>query len=105
MLVIDDLTYSNLQEHALLVGSAGRSPGLSNMLEVARQVSVGDNRTKEIVGRVRASVADWKIHAKDANVTPAFTREIDASLNPPDKGERGGRNQAAYAAWQSGMER
>jgi serine/threonine-protein kinase HipA len=100
-----DLTYSNLQEHALLVGSAGRSPGLSDILEVARQVSVDDNRTKEIVERVRASVADWKIHAKEANVTPAFTREIDASLNPPVKGEHDERNQAAYAAWQSGLER
>ena len=100
-----DLTYSNLPEHALLVGSAGRSPGLADMLEVTRQVNIEDKRAKEIVERVRTAIADWKADAKEAKVTPALIRKIDASLNPPEKGGGSGIDQAAYTAWQSGLER
>lgn len=100
-----DLTYSNLPEHALLVGSAGRSPGLTDMLEVARHVRIDDKRTKEIVDRVRAAVADWKIHAKEANIAPALTREIETSLNAPERGVGSGAGQAAYTAWRSSLER
>lgn len=99
-----DLTYSNLQEHALLVGSAGRHPGLPDMLEVARAVRIPDERTTAIVDRVRSAVADWKSHAKEANVSPALVRDIDASLNPPGGGG-GGAGQAAYATWRSGLGR
>lgn len=100
-----DLTYSNLQEHALLVGGAGRNPELADMLEVTRHVKIDDSRVKEIVQRVRAAIADWKVHAKEANVNPALIRDIDTSLNSPEKGGDVGPNQAAYRAWQSGQAR
>lgn len=100
-----DLTYSNLPEHALLVGRNGRNPDLDDMLVVAREVHINDKCTKEIVERVREAIADWKTHAKEANVAPALVLEIDASLNPPQKGGGGGINQATYTAWKSGLER
>jgi len=96
-----DLTYSNLQEHALLVGNAGRNPTMSDMIEVARSVHIPDDQTSAIVERVRAAVANWKVHAKEANVAPALIRDIDASINPSKR--RGG--PSAVLAWQSGMGR
>lgn len=99
-----DLTYSNLPEHALMIGSAGRNPGLSDMLAVTRAVQIPDDRTTAIVERVKAAVVDWKAHAKDANVAPALIRDIDASLN--SLGDGGGRaGQAAYLASKSGQGR
>lgn len=97
-----DLTYSNLTEHALLIGNASKNPGLADMLDVARQVKIPDECTNKIVERVRASVADWKIYAKEANVSAAIIRDIDASLN---KRSGGGPDQSAFLAWQSGLER
>lgn len=94
-----DLTYSNLPEHALLVGSSSKSPGLTDMLEVARHVRIDDKRTKEIVDRVRAAVADWKIHAKEANVASALIREIDTSLNTREKRAGSEVGQAAFTGW------
>lgn len=99
-----DLTYSNLQEHALMVGSAGRNPGLADMLAVARAVRIPDERTTVIVERVRDAVASWKSYAKEANVAPALSRDINASLNGPGDGG-GGTGQAAYLAWKSGRGR
>lgn len=99
-----DLTYSNFQEHALLVGDAGREPGLADMLAAARHVRIPDDRTIAIVERVRAAVADWKLHAKEANLTPSLARDIDASVNPAGGGG-GGARQTAHVARRSSMER
>lgn len=97
-----DLTYSNLPEHALQVGGNARDPEASDMLEVARAVHIPDERTTAIIERVRSAIADWKAHAKEANVASALVRDIDASINPP-RGSSGGR--AAFMARQSGMGR
>ncbi|WP_288935693.1 type II toxin-antitoxin system HipA family toxin [uncultured Sphingomonas sp.] len=97
-----DLTYSNLPEHALLVGGAGRNPGISDMLDVARSVGIADGRANAIIERVRSAVGDWRIHAKSANVSPALLRDIDSSLN--DSGDNSVA-QAAYLAWSSGRGR
>lgn len=92
-----DLTYSNLPEHALLVGGAGRDPGISDMLEVARAVRISDERTKAIIERVRSAVADWRIHARSANVSSALVRDIDSSLNDSNHSAV----SQAYLAWSS----
>lgn len=93
-----DLTYSNLQEHALLIGTAGRNPASSDMLEVSRAVRISDDRTNTIMKQVRDVVGEWKKFAKDANVSPALSRDIEASINPPTKG---GGERAAFVAFQA----
>lgn len=87
-----DLTYANLREHALLVGNNAKDPSRSDMLEVTRAVHIPDDRTLDIVQHVRSVVADWKVYAKEANVAPSLTRDIDGSINPPLN--RGGEHAA-----------
>ncbi|MDE1918560.1 MAG: type II toxin-antitoxin system HipA family toxin [Sphingomonadales bacterium] len=76
-----DLTFSNLSEHALLVGGQGRSPGMKDMLEVARAVRIPDERTLQIVARVREAVGSWLRFSKEAGVSQARAKEIDGTLN------------------------
>lgn len=97
-----DLTYSNLQEHSLLVGTAGREPVSSDMLEVARAVNIPDERTNALIKQVRDVVGEWKTFAKEANVSAELVRDIDASINPSRKGTN---DQAAFIAFQQGRGR
>ena len=77
-----DLTYSNQPEHSLLVGRNGRNPTIVDMLDVTRAVRIPDSHAKVIIERVRSAVADWKSHAKEANVTSTLVRDINSSINP-----------------------
>jgi len=97
-----DLTYSNLQEHALLVGTAGREPSINDMLEVGRAVNIPDERTNAIIAKVRDVVGEWKSFATEANVAAALIRDIEESINPT---RNGGGGRAAFMAWQSGRGR
>jgi serine/threonine-protein kinase HipA len=77
-----DLTFSNLAEHALMVGNTGREPGFEDMLTVARHVQINDKKTREIIDRVRSAIGDWSEHAKEANVSASLAKDIGKALNP-----------------------
>ncbi len=76
-----DLTFSNLPEHALLVGDQGRAPTRNDMLAVARAVHIPDERTNELLDQVRDAVGDWIKHAKEAQVGDRLIKDIDYVLN------------------------
>jgi serine/threonine-protein kinase HipA len=76
-----DLTYANDSEHALLVGSQGREPTTEDMLSVAREMHVPDDRAKSIIAQVRSAVGDWNRFAAQAGLSAALTADIDHSLN------------------------
>lgn len=59
---------------------------MADMLVAAQGIGILDERTRLIVDRVRAAVADWKVDARNANVTSALVRDIDARLNGPGEG-------------------
>lgn len=85
-----DLTFSNLPEHALLVGNSGREPNLENMLEVARHVRIPDERTKLLIDQVKGAVGEWLNFAKEANVSASMAKDIDNALKrPPGDGGHG----------------
>lgn len=78
-----DLTFSNLPEHALLVGSEGRDPDRENMRSVTRTVGVADHRTDLLIDQVRDAVGDWLKRAKEAGVSPSLAGSVDQTLNGP----------------------
>ena len=75
-----DLTFSNLQEHALLVGEASKNPVRTDMLEVARSAFIPDDKTNFLIDRVLAAVKEWPTYAKQAGVSPSLTSDIEKAI-------------------------
>lgn len=86
-----DLTYSDLNEHRLLVGNQGRDPGIVDMRIATREVGIEDRRTDEIVDEVRDTVLRWPTFAKEAGVSALMTKTITKAIE-------GGMVPAAPAA-------
>mgnify|MGYP002361970150 FL=1 len=75
-----DLTFSNLQEHSLLVGEAFRNPVRSDMLEVARSAFIPDDKTNFLIDGVVAAVKEWPAYAKQAGVSLSLTSDIEKAI-------------------------
>ena len=90
-----DLTHSNLPEHTLMVGEAGREPTVADMMSVVRAVEFPERRAKDLVLGVRDVVAEWPSFARTAGVGRVLIDDIAATLNG---GQAVGNRGAAHAA-------
>lgn len=68
-----DLTFSSgpSSEHCSMVMSEGKSPGASELLELAKEVNIKKDIALAIIDEVKAAVAKWPQFAKDAGVSSA----------------------------------
>ena len=78
-----DVTFSSGPggEHALDVSGEGRSPGISHILAVAKNVGVSERTAAETIERVRAAVDRWPRFAASREVSRKVVLTIDRQLN------------------------
>lgn len=75
-----DITYWDIGEHQLIVGSEGAAPVLDNMLEVTRAVEIDDAHATKIIEEVEAVVREWPSFASQASMSKARTKDIETAI-------------------------
>lgn len=78
-----DLTFSDgvNGEHTTTIDGEGLAPADDDMLRVADKVGIKKREAAEIIGEVRANVANWPIFAREAGVSKTSTQEIARAIN------------------------
>lgn len=78
-----DLTYSMGPngEHSLLVAGEGKNPGLTHILQEAKNIGINQKRAYVIYQRVAEAVSQWNTLAKQMGVSSKTRLSIQKSLN------------------------
>ncbi len=76
-----DLTFSNgpAGEHSADVAGNGRTPGLREIMTVAKAASISERDAKDVVDQVRSAIGLWPKFAKE--VSKPRISELDRILN------------------------
>lgn len=76
-----DLTFSYGpgREHSSMVMGEGRNPGAKELRKLGQKFQI--KRTEEIIEEVKTTILDWKIYAKQGNVSEQSCAIIASELN------------------------
>lgn len=77
-----DLTFSFGPggEHCSMVMGVGKDPGIKQLLELAKISNIKKSDALKIIDKVKSSVSKWSAFAKDAGVSSASCKLIDAAI-------------------------
>tara|TARA_B110000459_G_C16619009_1_gene500538 strand:- start:918 stop:1778 length:861 start_codon:yes stop_codon:yes gene_type:complete len=77
-----DLTFSSgpCMEHCSMVMGEGKSPGIKQLLDLAKTSNIKQSDALKIIDEVKSSVFKWSSFAKDTGVSAASSKLIDFAL-------------------------
>lgn len=78
-----DLTFSSgpSGEHCTTIMGAGKNPKLAHLIKLASLGAISQEKALHIIEEVKQGVSQWKILSKEAGVSPASSKMIQAALN------------------------
>lgn len=67
-------------EHTMAVAGEGRAPAKSHLFALAEPAGITQKEAASILDGVATAVARWPVHAREAGVSRATTREVEAAI-------------------------
>ena len=77
-----DLTFSSgpSGEHCSTVMGVGKNPGIKQLMELAKISNIKQSNALKITDQVKSSVSKWSHFAKDAGVSAASSKLVNATI-------------------------
>ena len=67
-------------EHTMTVAGEGRAPARRHLLQLAAPAGISDRDAESILGDVAAAAAQWRVHAREAGVSPKSAKVVEKAI-------------------------